>query len=106
MCAGTDLNDLNTCLAMMTRLRWIHSCSAGVEHLVKLPNLARTNDSHLQPLLTNARGVYRFSLAEFVLYSCKYFAMASTNLRRLFPPPVAAARAAAAAAPVAAAAAV
>ena len=80
VCAGTDLNDLNTCLAMMTRLRWIHSCSAGVEHLVKLPNLARTNDSHLQPLLTNARGVYRFSLAEFVLYSCKYFAIDQRRL--------------------------
>ncbi|GHP03943.1 hypothetical protein PPROV_000269700 [Pycnococcus provasolii] len=80
VCGGTSPTDLNTCLAVMQKLRWLHSCSAGVEHLMSIPNLAQTAGNPLRPILTNARGVYRFSLAEYVLYACKYFALDQVRL--------------------------
>ena len=50
------------------RLRWVHSCSAGVNHCL-FPELVAS------PLpLTNARGVYSGSLAEWALFSCMWFA--------------------------------
>lgn len=50
------------------QLEWIHSLSAGVENLI-FPQL---RDSDIP--LTNARGVYKESLGEFVLAAALYFA--------------------------------
>jgi phosphoglycerate dehydrogenase-like enzyme len=56
------------------RLKWIHSMSAGVEKLL-FPELVAS------PIpLTNARGVYKRSLAEFVVLGMLYF---SKRVRRL-----------------------
>ena len=55
-------------------LKWIHSLSAGVENLV-FPELRKS----LIPL-TNARGVYKKSLAEFAILGMLYFAK---DVRRL-----------------------
>jgi phosphoglycerate dehydrogenase-like enzyme len=51
-----------------TRLRWLHSFSAGVETIL-FPELVAS-----PVVLTNARGVYKTSLAEFVIASALYFA--------------------------------
>jgi len=49
-------------------LKWLHSASAGLEHLL-FPELVEGS-----VLLTNAKGVYSHSLAEYTLTCCSYFA--------------------------------
>jgi phosphoglycerate dehydrogenase-like enzyme len=51
-----------------TRLRWVHSLSAGVEKIL-FPELVAS-----PAILTNARGVFKRSLAEFVIGAILYFA--------------------------------
>lgn len=55
-------------------LKWVHSLMAGLERKL-VPEI---RESELP--LTNARGVYKESLGEFVLTSCLYFAK---DLRRM-----------------------
>jgi phosphoglycerate dehydrogenase-like enzyme len=57
-----------------TRLRWVHSLSDGVEKIL-FPDLVAS-----PAVLTNARGVFKRSLAEFVIAAVLYFAK---DLRRL-----------------------
>lgn len=57
-----------------TRLRWIHSLSAGVEKIL-FPELVAS-----PVILTNARGVFKGSLSEFVIGAVLYFAK---DFRRL-----------------------
>lgn len=58
----------------MTRLRWIHSLSAGVEQVL-FPALIES------PIpLTNARGVFKRPLAEFAVLGMLYFAKAVPRL--------------------------
>mmetsp|Transcript_41935 Transcript_41935/g.133838 ORF Transcript_41935/g.133838 Transcript_41935/m.133838 type:complete len:293 (-) Transcript_41935:408-1286(-) len=52
----------------LPRLQWMHSASAGLEHL-----LFQELVSSPVPL-TNAKGVYSHSLAEYVLTCCNWFA--------------------------------
>ncbi|KAF8058054.1 ddh [Scenedesmus sp. PABB004] len=52
----------------LTGLRWLHSSSAGLEHLL-FPELVEGDVA-----LTNAKGVYSHSLAEYALTCCSYFA--------------------------------
>eukprot|EP00181_Compsopogon_caeruleus_P004703 CAMPEP_0184690078 /NCGR_PEP_ID=MMETSP0312-20130426/31018_1 /TAXON_ID=31354 /ORGANISM="Compsopogon coeruleus, Strain SAG 36.94" /LENGTH=390 /DNA_ID=CAMNT_0027147511 /DNA_START=1767 /DNA_END=2939 /DNA_ORIENTATION=+ len=54
-------------VSRMPKLKWVHSQSAGVGHLLG-PGLAQSLVT-----LTNARGVYSRSLAEFCLLSMLYF---------------------------------
>jgi phosphoglycerate dehydrogenase-like enzyme len=56
------------------RLRWLHSFSAGVESVL-FPELVAST-----VVLTNARGVFKRPLAEFVITSALYFAK---GLRRM-----------------------
>ena len=51
-----------------TRLRWVHSLSDGVEKIL-FPELVAS-----PAVLTNARGVFKRSLAEFVIGAVLYFA--------------------------------
>jgi phosphoglycerate dehydrogenase-like enzyme len=60
--------------ANATQLKWIHSISAGVEKLL-FPALVESAVP-----LTNARGVYKRSLAEFALLGLLYF---TKRVRRL-----------------------
>lgn len=53
---------------LMPNLVWIHSRSAGVDHFF-FPEL---RDSEVK--ITNARGLFSSSLAEYVLLVCLYFA--------------------------------
>jgi phosphoglycerate dehydrogenase-like enzyme len=57
-----------------THLRWIHSLSTGVEKIL-FPELVAS-----PVILTNARGVFKRSLAEFVIGAVLYFAK---DFRRL-----------------------
>lgn len=57
-----------------TSLRWVHSLSDGVEKML-FPELVASS-----VVLTNARGVFKRSLAEFVIASVLYFAK---DFRRL-----------------------
>lgn len=57
-----------------TRLRWVHSLSDGVEKIL-FPELVAS-----PAVLTNARGVFKRSLAEFVIGAVLYFAK---DLRRV-----------------------
>lgn len=52
----------------LTGLRWMHSASAGLEHLL-FPELVAS-----PVMLSNARGVYSHSLAEYTLTCCSWFA--------------------------------
>jgi phosphoglycerate dehydrogenase-like enzyme len=61
--------DIELMWPRLTSLKWIHSSSAGLEHLL-FPALV---DSDVT--LTNAKGVYSHSLAEFALLGMKWFAM-------------------------------
>lgn len=56
------------------RLRWVHSLSDGVEKIL-FPELVAS-----PAILTNARGVFKRALAEFVIASVLYFAK---DLRRM-----------------------
>ena len=60
------------------QLRWVHSLSAGVETLMFPGMLAH-------PLtLTNGRGMFKRSLAEFVIAGCLFFAyLAAAGLSNL-----------------------
>jgi phosphoglycerate dehydrogenase-like enzyme len=59
----------------LTGLRWMHSASAGVEHLM-FPGLVSSNVT-----LTNAKGVYSHSLAEYALTCCNWFAKDLPRMR-------------------------
>lgn len=63
-----DSRLLQAILPMATRLRWMHSLSAGVE-AVLFPELVAS-----PIVLTNARGVFKRPLAEFVIAAALYFA--------------------------------
>jgi hypothetical protein len=53
----------------MPFLVWVHSVTAGVDH-IRCPALFENSDI----VLTNAKGVFSSSLAEYVMFSCSYFA--------------------------------
>jgi phosphoglycerate dehydrogenase-like enzyme len=59
---------LRKVLPVTRKLRWIHSVSAGVEAMM-FPEMMATTAT-----LTNGRGAYKRSLAEFVIYGCMFFA--------------------------------
>ncbi len=52
----------------MPFLVWIHSITAGVDHIM-CPEI-KDND---ELILTNAKGVFSSSLAEYVMGACSYF---------------------------------
>ncbi|MEZ5355121.1 MAG: D-2-hydroxyacid dehydrogenase [Bryobacteraceae bacterium] len=61
---------------MAPKLKWVHSMSAGVENTL-FPELVAS------PLpLTNARGVFSRSLAEFVILGALYFDKKVSDMRR------------------------
>lgn len=72
--SGTS-NTLAPIIRAMPELVWLHSTTAGVEHIL-CPELV----DNPSIILTNAKGVFSSSLAEYVIGSCLYFAK---NLRRL-----------------------
>lgn len=51
------------------KLRWVHSLLAGIDLLCKVAEL-RDNDGII---LTNAKGAFSNSLAEFIIYGLLYF---------------------------------
>eukprot|EP00210_Caulerpa_lentillifera_P003429 g3272.t1 len=59
---------LENILAKAKQVRWIHSATAGINHLpvkeIKALNIP----------ITNNKGAYSHSLAEFSLFACNYFA--------------------------------
>ncbi|CAN0236870.1 unnamed protein product [Pylaiella littoralis] len=66
-CGKKDL--LSQLLPLAPKLAWIHSRSAGVDHSL-FPALIEADNVSL----TNARGLFSSSLAEYVVLSCLYFA--------------------------------
>eukprot|EP00879_Flechtneria_rotunda_P004882 GHRR01005156.1.p1 GENE.GHRR01005156.1~~GHRR01005156.1.p1 ORF type:complete len:377 (+),score=95.91 GHRR01005156.1:267-1397(+) len=60
--------DIQEFWGRLTGLKWLHSSSAGLEHLL-FPEMV---DSPV--LLTNAKGVYSHSLAEYAITCCNWFA--------------------------------
>jgi len=58
------------------KLRWMHSISAGVEGMM-FPEM-----QSCPATLTNGRGAYKRSLAEFVIYGCMFFAKDTRRLLR------------------------
>lgn len=58
------------------RVQWIHSLMAGLEKKL-IPEIRESAAP-----MTNARGVYRESLGEFVLAACLYFAKDFRRMRR------------------------
>ncbi len=71
---AADVKLLEAVFPKATRLRWLHSFSAGVESYL-IPDVVRS-----PVVMTNARGVFKESLAEFVITSALYFAK---DLRRM-----------------------
>lgn len=60
---------LSEIFALMPNLAWIHNRFAGVDNVI-FPELV-TSD---KVCLTNSRGLFSSSLAEYALLSCLYFA--------------------------------
>ncbi|KAA6429132.1 MAG: D-isomer specific 2-hydroxyacid dehydrogenase [Trebouxia sp. A1-2] len=60
----------------LTNLKWIHSASAGVEKLL-FPELVKSSVT-----VTNAKGAYSHSLAEWALTACSWFAKDLPRLKR------------------------
>lgn len=60
----------------LENVRWLHSCSAGVEKLL-FPELVTSAVP-----VSNARGVYSHSLAEYALTCCNWFAKDLPRMRR------------------------
>jgi len=55
-------------ISEMYHLDWIHSITAGIDHLI-CPEITQ-----LQGVtITNAKGIYSSSLAEYVMAACSYF---------------------------------
>ncbi len=69
---GTILTEI---IGELPFLTWIHSITAGVEHLM----CPAIQDNH-NIVLTNAKGVFSSSLAEYVMAACGHFAK---NIPRL-----------------------
>ncbi|MDZ4798666.1 MAG: D-2-hydroxyacid dehydrogenase [Bryobacteraceae bacterium] len=67
-------SELEPIFPLLTRTKWIHSLSAGVEKQL-FPAMVESDIP-----LTNARGVYKESLGEFVVAAALYFAK---DLRRM-----------------------
>ncbi|RYG68825.1 D-2-hydroxyacid dehydrogenase [archaeon] len=61
----------------MPFLVWVHSITAGVDHLL-CPELVNNDEI----TLTNARGVFAGSLAEYVMLACSYFAKDIPRMKR------------------------
>lgn len=66
---------LGEIICQMPFLVWVHSLSAGVDHMM-CPELENNEDI----TLTNAKGVFSSSLGEYVMGACSYFAK---NIPRL-----------------------
>lgn len=66
---------LGTVLERAPNLRWVHSLSAGVEALL-FPAMVQHPS-----VLTNGRGMFKRSLAEFVIAGCLFFAKDMPRLR-------------------------
>jgi len=62
--------------AQMKELRWVHSVAAGVDHIL-FPAFAES-----EVVLTNGRGAFKRSLAEFVIAGALYFAKDLPRLQR------------------------
>lgn len=67
---------LHSALAHLPNVEWVHSHFAGVGHLL-YPEFVQSNI-----VLTNTRGAYGSSLAEFVLAAILYFEKEFTTLQR------------------------
>ncbi|KAK9866561.1 hypothetical protein WJX84_010448 [Apatococcus fuscideae] len=59
----------------LSNVKWIHSCSAGVESLL-WPDLIKSDVA-----VTNARGAFSHSLAEWAITSCSWFAKDLPRMR-------------------------
>jgi phosphoglycerate dehydrogenase-like enzyme len=60
---------LSEIIKEMPFLEWIHSITAGVDHIM-CPAISENDEI----VLTNAKGVFSCSLAEYVMTACSYFA--------------------------------
>jgi len=72
---SSDRATLEQVFAAAPRLRWVHSWAAGVEWLL-FPALVERD-----VVLTNTRGVYGASLAEFALAAMLYFAKGLARMK-------------------------
>jgi phosphoglycerate dehydrogenase-like enzyme len=71
----------STVLAAAPQLRWIHTPSAGVEHLISAPEFANP-----KLILTNSVGAHAIPIAEFVLMYMLNHVKQARNLIELAPP--------------------
>jgi phosphoglycerate dehydrogenase-like enzyme len=69
-------SQLESCWSHMTAARWLHSVAAGVDHLL-FPAIVESD-----VVLTNGRGAYKRSLAEFVMAGALHFAKDLPRLER------------------------
>ena len=67
---------LRSLFPLPPRVKWIHAISAGVEPFL-FPGMLESPVT-----LTNGRGAYKRSLAEFVLYGCLFFAKDTRRMLR------------------------
>jgi phosphoglycerate dehydrogenase-like enzyme len=78
-CSGFARSVLETLWPLLTRLRWVHSLSAGVDGLL-FPAFVQSPAP-----LTCSRGIFASSLAEFGLAGMLWFAKNLARLRRQQP---------------------
>jgi phosphoglycerate dehydrogenase-like enzyme len=76
LCDMGRVGVLKDIMPQARKLRWVHSISAGVESFL-FPEMVAS------PVpLTNGRGAYKRSLAEFVIYGCMFFAKDTRRMLR------------------------
>ena len=64
----TNKAEVGNALAKVPSIEWVHSSSAGVEHILS-PDLANHPSQ-----LTNAKGAFSSSLGEWAVFGCMYMA--------------------------------
>ena len=67
-CSSGTATDISRLIKAMPYLEWIHCLFAGVDHI-----LCKEMQDHPELIVTNAKGVFSSSLAEYVMFACGFF---------------------------------
>jgi phosphoglycerate dehydrogenase-like enzyme len=67
-CSSGTAATLGPLIKAMPYLEWVHCLFAGVDHI-----LCKEMQEHPELVVTNAKGVFSSSLAEYVMFACGFF---------------------------------
>ena len=76
-CASGGAKELGPIVNLMPFLEWVHCLFAGIDHLI-----CKELQDNTELVVTNAKGVFSSSLAEYVMLACGYFSKDIPRLMR------------------------